>query len=59
MEFNNYNQFKIYFLLMLLMFSKSALSNTFDEGLEAEQNHQHQEAVERWTQLANKSDIVA
>ena len=59
MEYNIKIQFKVYFLFVLLMFSKSAISNTVEEALEAEQNNQNQEAVEIWSKLANKGNTIA
>lgn len=41
------------------MFSKNAISNTFDDALEAEENNQYQEAVGLWTQLANEGNSIA
>lgn len=59
MEYNIKAQFKICFLFVLLMSSKSALSNTVEEALEAEQNDQDQEAAEIWSKLASKGNTIA
>lgn len=59
MKYNNYNQFKIYFLFILIIFSKSVLSNTIKEALDADEDNQYQEAAEIWTQLAKKGNAIA
>lgn len=59
MEFNAKNQFKIYSLFILLMFSKSAMSNSVAEALDASKNNQNQEAAKIWSQLASSGNTIA
>lgn len=59
MVVNIKQQFKIYSLFILVIFSMSAQSSTVEEALEASKNNNDQEAVKIWTQLATADNAIA